>query len=130
MIYQYDFYKFLMIVNKNVTLQRFLEKSGAKNGFALKMFTHLYNSIFSECHNVCEEFEQYYKIEYELFVHFLHRKYSMPREKAKEIENILTSNTDFILIDYDALSYGMNDTTDFLFGEKLNERVEQLLIEA
>ena len=54
----------------------------------------------------------------------------MTREEAEEIENILTSNTDYILIDYDSLSYGMNGTTDFLFGEKLNERVEQMLIEA
>lgn len=129
MIYSYDFYKFLMIVNKNVTLQRFLERTGAKNGFAQEMFTHLYNSIFSESHNVTEEFEQYYQIEYEELDCFLHRRYSIPKEKVIEIVAELQSNPNNILIDYDSLSYGMNDNESFLFGEKLSDRVLQILTE-
>lgn len=129
MIYNYDYYKHLMIVNKHVTLQRFLEKSGAKTGFALSMFTHLYNSIFSEAHNLTDDFERYYKIEYESILHFICRKYSIPKDIAKELEEELMSNENYILIDYDSLSYGMNDNDSFLFGERLFDRVAQILME-
>ena len=129
MIYNYDYYKHLIIVNKHVTLQRFLEKSGAKTGFAVTMFTNLYGSIFAESHNISNDFAKYYQIEYESLYHFLRRKYSIPKDIAKELEEELMSNENYILIDYDSLSYGMNDNDSFLFGERLFDRVAQILME-
>ena len=61
MRYGYDSYKFLMVVNKNLTLDLFLQRAGAERGYAKAMFTNMYNSIFAECHYVENEYEQYYK---------------------------------------------------------------------
>lgn len=108
----------------------FLEKSGAQKGFVKEMFTHLYNSIFSESHNVLEEFEQYYQIEYETVERFLRCKYALPQRVVKKILEDLMSNTNNTLIDFDSLSYGMNDNASFLFGEKLYRQVEQILTNA
>ena len=129
MIYRYKYYNFLLIINKGITLQRFLEKVGAKTGYALNMFTHLYNSIFSECHNVMEDYEKYYQIEYTSFKHFLHRKYFIPKYKVEEIVKTINTNSELIIIAFDSLSYGISNSYDFLFGNKLSRRFEQLLIE-
>ena len=123
-------YNKLLIVNRNLTLERFIEKTGAKSGFALNMFTHLYNSIFSECTYVEEEFEKYYKIEYESFDRFLHRRYGLSKSKAEEIIKIKESNPEYTIIAYDLLSYGMNDIDHFLFDGKLNVRINKILSEA
>ena len=53
----------------------------------------------------------------------------MPKDVAKDFEKELMSNENYILIDYDSLSYGMNDNDSFLFGKKLFDRVVKILME-
>ena len=127
MIYSYDTYRYIIIVNKNISLDIFLKKCGAKTGFAKNMFTHLYNSIFAESTNIVEEFDEYYKIEYNSLQNYLHRRYAVPKNKAKNIVKTKESNPNYTIISYDALSYGMENNDNFLFGEILYNRIMDIL---
>ena len=130
MIYNYKEYKYLMFINKSISLPKFLEKVGAKTGYALIMFTHIYNSIFSECHNLMEDYDNYYQIEYTTFEHFLHRKYFIPKCEAEKIVKMLNTNSELTIIAFDSLSYGIDNIDYFIYGDKLFQRFERILTEA
>jgi hypothetical protein len=66
----YDFYKSLLLVNKKLTKEIFLAKTGALDGYSLNMFSRMYDSITSELIDVEREFEKYYSFEYKSFEQF------------------------------------------------------------
>ena len=43
----YDFGKSLLLLNSRLTKDIFLEKSGAKNGYSITLFSKMFDSIFS-----------------------------------------------------------------------------------
>lgn len=128
MRYGYDMYKYLMVVNKNLTLDLFLHRAGAQNGYAKKMFTNMYNSIFAECHYVEDEYETYYKLEYADLLQYLRKRYNVAKEGIDYLMNIKNRNHDYILIAYDSLSCGDGSIDDMMFQDKLTERMENLLL--
>ena len=128
MRYAYDMYKYLMVVNKNLTLDIFLQRAGAMRGYARKMFTNMYNSIFAECNFVEDEYETYYQLEYTDLFHYLRKRYNVDKEGIDYLMSIKNQNMDYILIAYDSLSCGDGSIDDMMFQDKLAERMENLLL--
>lgn len=47
-MFTYDFCRYIMVVNRNLTKDYFLDKAGIRGGYAKDMFSRIYDSIFSE----------------------------------------------------------------------------------
>lgn len=117
-LYAYDTYKYLMVCNKDLTLDTFLQKVGAISGYAKNMFTEIYNAIFVESYNVQELFDSYYIQEYQTKENFLLRYYSLPLSLASEWGHLL--GKDKKIICFDSLSYGLPQMDDFVLEELFN----------
>ena len=128
MRYAYEMYRYLMLVNKNLTLELFLQRAGAKQGFAKQMFTNMYNSIFAECHYVEEEYEQYYQLEYPDLYHYLHTRYNVEIPPLNLLIEEKNKSLDYIFIEYSSLSCGDGSIDDLMFQDKLSERMENILL--
>lgn len=103
-IYDYEAYCYLMKVHKG-TKEEFMKKAGVSKGYALEMFSTLYDSIFAESKDVREMYENNYKSEYKDLKHFLMMHYSIPEKLVGKYVNACESDL-YRLIDFDALSYG------------------------
>lgn len=55
-IYAYEYCRYIMVVNKNITRDYFLEKAGIHGGYAKDMFCRLYDSIFAESENLLDSY--------------------------------------------------------------------------
>ena len=100
----YEAYCYLMKVHKG-TKEEFMKKAGVSKGYALEMFSTLYDSIFAESKDVREMYENNYKSEYKDLKHFLMMHYSIPEKLVGKYVNACESDL-YRLIDFDALSYG------------------------
>lgn len=124
----YDFYKSLLLVNKNLTKEIFIEKSGAGNGYSLDMFSRMYDSITSELIDVEREFDKYYSFEYKSIEQFLYRKYNIKAEHIKELMEEKSSNPECIIYRKDDNSFGDYGIGTFTFSETMYDRVTNIIM--
>ncbi len=123
----YDFYKSLLLVNKNLTKEIFISKTGAKDGYSLNMFSRMYDSVTSELVDVDKEYEKYYSFEYKSLEQFLYRKYNLKREHIEELMKVRKTNPDCILYRKDDSSYGDYSISQFTFSDTMYDRVIEIL---
>ena len=128
MKYAYDQYKSLIIVNKNISKDYFLNQSGASHGYALDMFSRIYECIFSEAESLEDIFERYYIQEYQDIKSILYHKYCINRDDVKMIMELKNSNPDYVIYDFDELNYGDSGSITFAFSEEICERITNLLL--
>lgn len=125
----YDFYKSLILVNKNITKEIFLAKTGAEDGYALNMFSRLYDSITCELVNLDVEYDKYYSFEYPSLEHFLYRKYNLNEEDISNLMEERKKYPECILYRKDDLAYGGNgQLTTFAFSEAMYDRVMEMIM--
>lgn len=125
--YCYDYGRYLMIVNKNITKEYFLTKSGVVGGYAKDMFVRLYDAIFAESDNLVQTYDRYFKQEFESLGELLLKKYSVPKETVEEIVALLNNNSDYTLICFDSITYGENLEV-LLSSGVFDARLEKLLL--
>lgn len=116
-----------MIVNKNITKEYFLTKSGVVGGYAKDMFVRLYDAIFAESDNLVQTYDRYFKQEFESLGELLLKKYSVPKETVEEIVALLNNNSDYTLICFDSITYGENLEV-LLSSGVFDARLEKLLL--
>lgn len=125
----YDFYKSFILINKNLIKDIFIEKTGAKSGYSLNMFSRMYDSITSELIDVDWEYKKFYAFEYETLEQYLYRKYNIKEEFIIELMEERKNNPDCILFRKDDLSYGGNgELTTFAFSEIMHDRIIEILM--
>lgn len=126
--YGYDSYSYIMVVNRMLTRNEFINRCGAKDGFAAKLFGHLYDCIFVEAMDVEHLYEQYYKAEYDSYSEFLLKRYGMTNFMHNEFMKLLKSDSDLYVIEFSSLNYGDSSMEDFLFSEKCRDRIYKILV--
>ena len=124
----YDFYKSLLLVNKKLTKEIFLAKTGAIDGYSLNMFSRMYDSITSELIDVEREFEKYYSFEYKSLEQFFYRKYNLKPEHIEELMEERKNNPDCIIYRKDDNSYGDYGIGSFSFSETMYDRVMNIIM--
>jgi hypothetical protein len=124
----YDFSKSLLLINTNLTKEIFILKTGAQDGYALNMFSRMYDSITSELIDVDKEYMKYYSFEYDSLERFLYRKYNLKKEDIAELIEERNSNPDCILYRKDDNSYGDYGITQLAFSESVYDRVIGILM--
>jgi len=122
MRYNYDLYRSLIVVDRRLTKDFFMQKAGIKQGkYAEDMFSRMYDWIFSEATYLEDVFEKYYKPEYRDFRDFLYKKYIIPDETLNEIMKEKNSNENYTIIDFDELSSGDNGFIGLVFDNGMDE---------
>lgn len=124
----YDFYQSLILVNKNLTKEIFIERTGAKDGYSLNMFSRMYDSITSELIDVDKEYEKYYSFEYESMEHFLYRKYNLKEKYIVELMEARKNNPNCSLYRKDDNSYGDYGIAQFTFSDTMYDRVMDIIM--
>ena len=125
--FTYDNFRYIMVVNRNLTKDYFLDKAGIRGGYAKDMFSRIYDSIFSESEDLVDSYEKYYSQEFDPLGLMLEKKYNVPKENVDMFIQDLRENADYTLIDFDSLSYGEN--IDNLFSSGVfDKRFDQLLL--
>lgn len=124
----YDFYKSLILINKNLTKEIFIESAGVKDGYSLSMFSRMYDSVTSELINLDEEYKKYYSFEYKSMKHFLYRKYNLKERHIDELMEERKNNPDYFLYRKDDNSYGDYGITQFAFSDTMYNRVMEILM--
>lgn len=117
-----------MVVNRNLTLDLFLQQTGATEGYAKIMFTDMYNSIFAECRNIEKDYELYYQLEYEDIRHYLRKRYNVMKDDVEKIIEIKKRNPNYTIIAYDSSSSGNGCLDSLMFENKLVQRIENILL--
>lgn len=126
-IFTYDYCRYLMVVNRNLTKNYFLDKAGIRGGYAKDMFSRIYDSIFSESEDLVDSYEKYYCQEFDSLGLMLEKKYNVPKETVDKFVQDLQENADYTLISFDSLSYGEN--IDNLFSSGVfDKRFDKLLL--
>lgn len=124
----YDFYKSLLLINKNLTKEIFIEKSGVQDGYSLRMFSRMFDSITSELIDVDKEYKKYYSFEYYSIESFLYRKYNLKEKHIVELMEERKNNPDCLLYRKDDNSYGDYGITQFTFSDTMYDRVLEILM--
>ena len=127
MILHYDFYKGFWLINPKITLDFFLEKTGAEKGYALEMFTRMYNCIFSELINIEDEYLKYYSFEYETFETYLYKKYNLEIKQIKKIVRKKNKFSHCNIYKKDDYSYGDSSIPQFITSETMHKRINKIL---
>lgn len=128
MKYQYDSYKSIFVVNKNLTIEKFLKEVDCEKGsYAEDMFYRVYRAIFAEAKNLEELYSEYYKQEYQSLREFLYKKYCIEFAIIEDILKKKQSNPNFILLDVDDFAYGDYGVFDYAFSEDMGDRVINIL---
>ena len=117
--YDYEAYESLLIVDKDLSKEEFLRRAGAKGGFAIRHFSNIYDSIFSESEDLRESYKRYYQCEYSSFVEFLHREFFLPAEVAEEFGKSLDGNDKITIIRWPQLNHGDNGVADLIFSDEV-----------
>ncbi len=128
MKYSYDSYKSLIVVNRNLSKDYFLSRAGALHGYAKDMFSRIYDSIISEAERVEDILKEFYSDEYEKIEDFLYFKYCINREDVDKIMQLVNSNENYILYDFDELNYGDSGAVIFAFSSDMYERIINILL--
>lgn len=127
MRFDYDCYESLLIVDKRLSKDLFLQRAGASTGFATQLFSKLYDSIFAESEDLYTSYTKYYTEEYDNFFSYLQHEFSLNKAVFNEIRIILESNNNLRVIRWSQLSYGENSSMDLIFGEELGDRFAKIL---
>ena len=126
-MFTYDFCRYIMVVNRNLTKDYFLDKAGIRGGYAKDMFSRIYDSIFSESEDLVDSYEKYYSQEFDSLGLMLEKKYNVPKENVDMFIQDLRENADYTLIGFNSLAYGEN--IDNLFSSGVfDKRFDQLLL--
>jgi hypothetical protein len=122
MRYNYDSYKSLIVVDRRLTKEIFLQNAGIKQGgYAEDMFSRMYDWIFSEATYLEDVFEKYYKPEYEGFRDFLYKKYTLPNKIINEMLSVKSENENYTIIDFDELSCNDGGFIHLVFENGMDE---------
>lgn len=124
----YDFYRSLILINKNLTKEIFIEKVGASKGYSLDMFSRMYDSLTSELIDLEREYSKYYSFEYTTFESFLYKKYNLKTEDIKELITAKKENPDCKLYRKHEGSYGSYGLDTFAFSETMYERIINIIM--
>ena len=108
-IYAYEYCCYIMVVNKNITRDYFLD------------------SIFAESENLLDSYGKYFHQEFSSLDEMLEKKYNVPQDIINQFLTELAECPDYTLICFDSLSYGEN-TENLLCSGVLNERLDKLLL--
>ncbi len=128
MKYSYDSYQSLILVNRNISKDYFLNRAGAVGGYAKDMFSRIYDCIFSEAESVEEIYLRYYKDEYDDIGSYIYHKYCIGSESLQHILDLKASNDNYVLYDFDELNYGDSSSIVFAFSEDMYERITNILL--
>ncbi|MDR6843333.1 hypothetical protein [Flavobacterium granuli] len=129
MILHYDFYKGLWLINSELTIDYFLESIGVEKGYALDMFTRMYNCIFSELIDIEEEYLKYYSFEYENFEVYLYKKYNLEKKDIKKVLKKMSKFPHCKIYKKDDYSYGDYTIPQFITSETMHKRINKILKE-
>jgi len=122
MRYKYDSYKSLIVIDRRLTKELFLQKAGIKQGrFAEDMFSRMYDWIFSEATYLEDVFDKYYKPEYADFREFLYKKYMIPHDIIDKMLSVKSENENYTIIDVDELSSGDSGFCYLVFENEMDE---------
>lgn len=124
----YDFYKSLLLINKNLTKEIFIERVGVQNGYSLNMFSRMYDSVTSELIDLDDEYLKYYSFEYSSMEIFLYRKYNLNEDDILDLMEQRKNNPDCILFRKDDNSYGDYGIAQFTFSDPMYDRVTEILM--
>lgn len=124
----YDFYKSLVLINRNLTKDIFLELSGVRDGYSMNMFSRMYESLTSELIDVDKEYSKYYSFEYKSIEHYLWKKFNFEESDIELLIEERKNNPDCILYRKDELSYGDDGLIQFAFSDTMYERINNLLL--
>ena len=124
----YDFYKSLLLINRNLNKDIFLEKAGVKYGYSLDIFFRMYDCIFSELIDLDKEYEKYYAFEYRSLELFLYKKYNLKLQYIEELMEERKNNPECLLYRKDDNSYGDYGLAQFAFSESMYERINDILM--
>lgn len=127
MRYDYEPYHSLLLADKHLTKDAFVNRCGAKGGYTLWIFGEIYDIIYSEAENVNDLYEKYYKLEYKDLYDFLYKKYTMPKERVSEFQEAMERNTDLVIWDVDQFSYGGYDN-QFVFSDEYYDRFDKIIM--
>lgn len=107
----------------------FLTKTGARDGYALNMFSRMYDSITSELIDLDMEYSKYYSFEYPTLERFLYRKYNLNEESIVNLSEERKKYPECVLYRKDDLAYGGNsELNTFAFSEAMYDRVMEILM--
>ncbi len=124
----YNSYNSILLINKNLTKEIFIERTGVKDGYSLSMFSRMYDSLTSELIDVDEEYKKYYSFEYESMELFLYRKYNLNTKDIEELLEERNNNTECLLYRKDDNSYGDYGIAQFTFSDTMYDRVMEILM--
>ena len=125
--YDYAPYESLLLVNKGLTRDEFLQRVGAEKGYAVELFSTIYDSIFSESEDLKDSYEKYYICEFNSFEEYLRKEFSMPWEIAKLWSDVYEREDNLTVIRWAHLDYGENGMSDFIFSEELYDKFSNAL---
>lgn len=129
MKYSYRSYESLLIINKLLTKELFIEKAGVKTGkYAADMFSRMYDCIFSEAVYVEDDYNKYYKVEYPNLENFVYKKYCVSKSSLKKMLKLKEENDNYIIIAFDELSTGYGQFIDLIFSDELYDRFINFLL--
>ena len=125
----YNFSGCFWLISPSLSRERFIEKVGAGTGLSLKMFSRMYNCIYSELIDVNEEFEKYYSFEYYSLELFLYKKYNLDVDDIDKLMIAKRENPHCNLYRKDNYSYGDYGLTAFIFSETMYDRIQKILMQ-
>lgn len=128
MIYYYDDFEFMFMVHRDLTKDLFLQAAGAKRGYAADMFGRMYDAIMVESLDVMEEFERFYKVEYENIGRFLFRKWNFRANTVSQILKRMEENPNAVLRRRIESSYHGSELRRFMTEDPMVDRIEKILL--
>lgn len=128
MVLFYESYKIMVLMHPDLTEKNFLKKTGAKDGYAKKMFTEMYQSIISERIDVIAEYKKFYSAEYGTLEEYLYKKYNLEVESIEELMEALEKNKKCRLYRKDQNSYGNWEISTFMNSETMFDRITEILL--
>lgn len=127
MKFSYDYGESILLLDKRLTKAQFLEKCGATKKFSEKMFSRMFDSIYSELVDVEQEYAKYYALEYSSVSDYLFRKLNISKEVIREIDKLQAENENLQLFIKDDFSYGDYQIVQFAFSDTMYDRISDIL---
>jgi hypothetical protein len=124
----YDFYKSILLVDSRLNKEIFLEYAAARSGYALEMFSRMYDSITSELINLEKQFCDYYAFEYITLERFLYIKYNIEEADIEKIMQEKQANSHCVVYKRKDYAYGDYGLDDFAFSDPMYERIRDILL--
>jgi len=128
MKFTYDFFESIILIDSTLTKEKFLEFTGATSGYALDMFSRIFDSITSELIDLEKQFKEYYAFEYITMERFLFRKFNLESEDIDKIMREKKINPHCIIYKKRDYAYGNAGLDQFAFSEPMYERIFKILL--